>query len=609
MSTLTSYITENPFGKTEECAKFVIDDLMIPFVLKDVMTVGQEYTLSFWIKADMNSNLLLCGETVTVSSEWSRCVLTFTTKKTNLEILFDTVGTYYMYHPQLEKGNIATDYTPAPEDVENEIKEAANDVKSEMEVALEITKSGIFSIVSETYATKESVQTVETMASQTSDKISWIVKSGTSLTDFTLTDRVASLLATEFDINALTTFKNSAMNGTATVINGGSILTGTITADKIDVADLFAQNITATNLNITGNSTLNGVTATDLTVTGNSKFSGTLNGATGSFTGSVTATSINLSASVNIYKPSSSQYVTLINQANNNINIGLMYSTVTTPSLVSTGSVWAQGLAFGGQFVAVYNDYEVMLKNDGSNFGLYDATKSYWIIKSDVNKSVWLQGSRTTMYGNLYAVTMGVGFESPNEVFMPVGKSSTQPNETADGKVFLGASAARWKRVYAAESSIYTSDEREKEIIGYLEEDRRYVNFFMKLKPIRYRWIDHDDNKRIQLGLGAQTTERFMFDSDISMDEFAGITLDKFNNPTSLGYYDRYGISYQQFDILTMLVTQQNTRAIESINFWKELIEYQLEQARYEINELKNEIAQLKEDIQYVKESNKTDNS
>jgi len=91
----------------------------------------------------------------------------------------------------------------------------------------------------------------QTIAEQTADQFTWLVKSGTSSTNFTLTDRMANLLSSQFNIDALTTFMNSAKNGTSTVINGGSILTGTITADKINVTDLFAQDITATG-SITG---------------------------------------------------------------------------------------------------------------------------------------------------------------------------------------------------------------------------------------------------------------------------------------------------------------------------------------------------------------------
>ena len=135
----------------------------------------------------------------------------------------DYTGIIWWDDLKLENGNKATDWTPAPEDTEKSIKE------------------------------------VKTIAEQTSDKFSWLVKSGTSSTDFTLTDRVASLLSTQFNIDALTTFKNSAENGTSTVINGGAIKAKTIKASSIDVDNLFAQDITATGT-ITG-ATLKGATA------------------------------------------------------------------------------------------------------------------------------------------------------------------------------------------------------------------------------------------------------------------------------------------------------------------------------------------------------------
>ena len=107
--------------------------------------------------------------------------------------------------------------------------------------------------------TSGALYSTTTIATQTANKFNWLVKSGTSSTDFTLTDRVASLLSEQFNIDALTTFKNSAENGTSTVINGGAIKAKTIKASSIDVDNLFAQDITATGT-ITG-ATLKGTDA------------------------------------------------------------------------------------------------------------------------------------------------------------------------------------------------------------------------------------------------------------------------------------------------------------------------------------------------------------
>ena len=78
---------------------------------------------------------------------------------------------------KLEKGNKATDWTPAPEDVANDI--SAVDTK---------------------------VTAVSTKATQLADKFNWLVKSGTSATDFTLTDRTATLISNYINLNGLVTF-------------------------------------------------------------------------------------------------------------------------------------------------------------------------------------------------------------------------------------------------------------------------------------------------------------------------------------------------------------------------------------------------------------------
>lgn len=144
---------------------------------------------------------------------------------------------------KIEKGNKPTDYTPAPEDIE------------------------------------EKISAVETVASATAGKFNWLVKSGTSSTDFTLTERVASLVSNEINLKGLVKFSGlnnetqkkitdantwvsnngqKAQNlysmvskwaaeaiSDTTEINGGLIKAHTILAKHIDTEDLFAQNIIA----------------------------------------------------------------------------------------------------------------------------------------------------------------------------------------------------------------------------------------------------------------------------------------------------------------------------------------------------------------------------
>lgn len=94
---------------------------------------------------------------------------------------------------------------------------------------------------------KTRIETAEgniTSVTQTANKINWLVKSGTSASDFTMTDRAIKLVADTIDLSGYVTI--SAL-GTAgkTTINGANITTGTIHADRIDTSTLKVKTIYA----------------------------------------------------------------------------------------------------------------------------------------------------------------------------------------------------------------------------------------------------------------------------------------------------------------------------------------------------------------------------
>ena len=83
---------------------------------------------------------------------------------------------------------------------------------------------GFKTTVSSTYATKEeledteaSITAVETIATQTADKFNWLVKSGTSATDFTLTDRTATLISEYINLNGLVTFSGLSSSAVSSI--------------------------------------------------------------------------------------------------------------------------------------------------------------------------------------------------------------------------------------------------------------------------------------------------------------------------------------------------------------------------------------------------------
>lgn len=70
----------------------------------------------------------------------------------------------------------------------------------------------------------QSISVVE----QTANKISWLVKSGTSASNFVLTERTISQVAETINLDGYVTFTNLSNVNTDTTINGGNITTGII---------------------------------------------------------------------------------------------------------------------------------------------------------------------------------------------------------------------------------------------------------------------------------------------------------------------------------------------------------------------------------------------
>lgn len=141
-----------------------------------------QYTYSFYAKSDAasGSQIQTCitgnyTKVFDLTTTWKRYTYTITIAN-DLNTVdmywFNFVGksAIYFYHPKLETGNKATDFTIAPED------------------------------------TNQQITAAETVATQTADKFNWLVKSGTSSTDFELTDRTATLVASAININGLVKF-------------------------------------------------------------------------------------------------------------------------------------------------------------------------------------------------------------------------------------------------------------------------------------------------------------------------------------------------------------------------------------------------------------------
>lgn len=112
------------------------------------------------------------------------------------------------------------------------------------------------SITSSVTTSINGVKTDVSMVEQTANKITWVVKSGSSSSDFTLTDRAISLVASQISLTGYVKFNDLSASG-STSINGANIITGTLSAEKITTGYLRADRISGGILNFALISALN----------------------------------------------------------------------------------------------------------------------------------------------------------------------------------------------------------------------------------------------------------------------------------------------------------------------------------------------------------------
>lgn len=148
MNTRETYSIENPLGNTDICAKFVIDDVSMPFILNDITRVNDGYTISFWVKSEESGSLRIYDKIFATTAEWQKYSTVFVANNTKLNIYFENTGAYYIYHPKLEIGNKATDWTPAPEDLETRVTNAETSIESNSDaIELRATKTEVTDVV------------------------------------------------------------------------------------------------------------------------------------------------------------------------------------------------------------------------------------------------------------------------------------------------------------------------------------------------------------------------------------------------------------------------------------------------------------------------------
>ena len=248
--------------------------------------VGTSYTLSAWIKVRSDVELDASGYvmarfrsaddkklyalSLTVSSQtekdkWIYYEKTWTINDSDIAKLecvalaLDKNGMIEACNIKLEKGTKATDWSPAPEDTT-----AAITSLSSKQSSLEQTVNGFKATVESTYATNDSVTQKVSAVEQKADKISWLVKSGTSVSSMELTSKALEIIA-------------------ETKIKGDVIVGGVIKSGNYDVANGTGMKLTLATgewdskyfkVSSTGTITATGGTIGGFTISNNSLYNG-----------------------------------------------------------------------------------------------------------------------------------------------------------------------------------------------------------------------------------------------------------------------------------------------------------------------------------------------
>lgn len=591
-----------------------------------VVTAGEVYTFSAYYKevsGTQNHRFYIdypgtSGETFGIGTKenigngWIRYYFTFTipSGKTSIRVWLGSgsdytayTHSYYIKKPKLEKGNKPTDWIPAPEDVDASIGE------------------------------------VKTIADQTADKFTWIVKSGTSATNFTLTDRTATLIA-----------ETISLNGNVKV-NGNMLVSGTVTADKISVTSLEAICAKIGGFTIGSSALYNNTTA--LAGAANSVYLGTDGiscGTTFKVTkaGDVTATS----GKIGKYDITSTYLMTGSgstatgiggNQAfwagNSDSNSapfrvsykGQLYAkdmiasnqlyiydeknSTTMPFAYADGGVIFNGVAYAFNGTVTFNN-GFILDNDSSISGHVIPSISNTYNIGGANNEFNYTCSRIVRIGL-------ADYSESKAVIDTKWKDGNTHNILTRGTDGL-TSAIGWVGS-ASYATVLKLNSRTVQVVnssgtstlsdGRLKKDFRNLDaweqFYLDLEPIAYKYKDGSSGRN-HMGFVAQQVEDALLNNGLTTNDFAGLV--KYDvNPDDEdgwhGYKTEYGLIYTEFTALNTYMTQKNAKAVKELSHRFTVLDgkvnstyARMASAEERIDKLEKENIELKEENKQMRE-------
>lgn len=332
------------------------------------------------------------------------------------------------------------------------------------------------------------------------------------------------------------------MSGKETVIDGGSILTDTVTADKIRTDAIKSRNYKE--------------------------------GETGSFldlsNGSFKSKNLNWDSKGNIKATGA----TLKNCSFENGDDAIGLKIYTYDNLWKIRSVSEEVWAY-------FDPAGIRITSPNSSFTYAGLTEEGVKESGKLLKDIYAKKGHTHWYVVSGSNIVGVGSNANR--LCDYSNTDSSGGKLRDNTLKLGDSSARWTRVYAASATISTSDERLKTDVNNLEE--KYEKLFELLRPVTYRWSG-EGHDRIHTGFISQEVKSAMDEIGVSPLEFGAYCYDNFtddpewNKEITDGMIDRYSLAYEEFIALNTHMIQKTMN--------------ELEQVKKELSEMKQIVKKLK---------------
>lgn len=245
-NTLRSAFITSPYDKEEECSNFLVENIDDSFLLTDLMSVDTEYTFTCWVKSDAAGSITFDKKTFDTTSIWTKQIIIFTSTGTDFSIRFGKTGSYYIYHPKLELGNIPSDWSPNPEDIEEDVDTNTTRI-SVSESTIKQLSDMISTIVVDENGSSMMTQTSEGWSFNIGGINSQLNKAAESLNNLS-----GSLEQANNTINNLNTLVNDVSKKTA-YINIGTDSTGAPCIELGKEDNPFKVRITNTSIDFIDN--------------------------------------------------------------------------------------------------------------------------------------------------------------------------------------------------------------------------------------------------------------------------------------------------------------------------------------------------------------------